>query len=61
MSTAVDGQYELPDLSVGNPGDENQLRDLSWQELRDLIYEERERRAGGTRHATLSDRARYCR
>ena len=61
MSTPVDSQYELPDLSVGHPSDEDPLRDYSWRELRDLIYGERERRTGRTRHATLADRARYCR
>ena len=31
-------KYDLPDLSVGNPGGPNPLEALSWQDLRDEIY-----------------------
>jgi hypothetical protein len=30
--------YELPDLSVGEPGAPNPLESLSWQDIRDEIY-----------------------
>jgi hypothetical protein len=30
--------YELPDCSVGDPGDPNPLERYSWQDLRDEIY-----------------------
>jgi hypothetical protein len=30
--------YELPDRSVGRPGDPDPLVDLSWQDLRGEIY-----------------------
>jgi hypothetical protein len=30
--------YQLPDLSVGDPGGHNPLEALSWQDLRDEIY-----------------------
>ena len=38
MDTHERTSYELPDRSVGRPGDPNPLEDLSWQELRDEIY-----------------------
>jgi hypothetical protein len=31
-------RYELPDRSVGDPGDQNPLEALSWQDLREAIY-----------------------
>ena len=34
--------YRLPDLSVGNPGDSDPLESYSWQDLRELIYDDRE-------------------
>jgi hypothetical protein len=30
--------YRLADHSVGNPGDDNPLERLTWQDLRDEIY-----------------------
>jgi hypothetical protein len=30
--------YELPDCSVGDPGDPNPLERYSWQDLRDETY-----------------------
>ena len=46
MSTTQDTPehqpFRLPDLRVGNPNDSDPLEELSWEELRDLIYEERE-------------------
>ena len=33
--------YRLPDVSVGDPDGPNPLEGLTWEELRDLIYEER--------------------
>ena len=32
--------YRLPDMSVGNPDDPNPLEGWTWEELRDVIYEE---------------------
>ena len=37
-------QYRLPDLSVGNPDGRDPLEAYSWQDLRELIYGEREDR-----------------
>ena len=37
----VQEPYRWPDLSVGNPGDPDPLAEYSWEELRDLIYEDR--------------------
>lgn len=34
-------RYELPDLSVGRAGARDPLEDYSWQDLRDIIYDER--------------------
>ena len=34
--------YRLPDLSVGNPDDSDPLESYSWQDLRELIYDDRE-------------------
>ena len=34
-------KYRLPDFRVGNPNDPNPLENLSWDELRDIIYEGR--------------------
>ena len=34
-------RYELPDLSVGGPEGPGPLASYSWEELRDLIYEDR--------------------
>ena len=34
-------RYELPDLSVGGPEGPDPLASYSWEELRDLIYEDR--------------------
>ncbi len=34
-------RYELPDLSVGREGARDPLEDYSWQDLRDIIYDER--------------------
>jgi hypothetical protein len=31
-------KYQLPDLSVGDPGGPDPLEALSWQDLRDEIY-----------------------
>ena len=36
--------FELPDLSVGNAQDEDPLDALTWQDLRDEIYGNPERR-----------------
>ena len=45
LSTGADrGRYRLPDLSVGNPEDRDPLETYSWQDLRELIYGEREDR-----------------
>ena len=33
--------YKWPDLSVGNPDGPDPLAEYSWEELRDLIYEDR--------------------
>ena len=33
--------YRLPDMSVGDPNGPNPLENLSWAEVRDLIYEGR--------------------
>ena len=33
--------YKWPDLSVGDPSDPDPLADYSWEQLRDLIYEDR--------------------
>ena len=45
MSTTQDTPehqpYRLPDMSVGDPDGPNPLEGLTWEELRDLIYEER--------------------
>ena len=38
------GPYRLPDLSVGNPDGRDPLETYSWQDLRELIYGEREDR-----------------
>lgn len=35
-------RYRLPDLSVGNPDDSDPLESYSWQDLRELIYDDRE-------------------
>lgn len=37
-------RYRLPDLSVGNPDGRDPLEAHSWQDLRELIYGEREDR-----------------
>ena len=34
-------RYELPDLSVGRAGARDPLEDYSWQDLRDIIYDDR--------------------
>lgn len=34
-------RYELPDLSVGREGARDPLEDYSWQDLRDITYDER--------------------
>lgn len=33
--------YELPDLSVGNPGNRDPLEAHSWQDMRELIHDDR--------------------
>ena len=33
--------YELPDLSVGRTDVRDPLEDYSWQDLRDIIYDDR--------------------
>ena len=33
-------RYRLPDMSVGKPGGRNPYENLSWAEMRDLIYGE---------------------
>ena len=35
-------RYRMPDLSVGNPGSRDPLEAYSWQDMRELIYGERE-------------------
>ena len=35
-------RYRLPDLSEGKAGADDPLAEYSWQELRRIIYEERE-------------------
>ena len=43
LSATPDPQpYRLPDLSVGNPDAPDPLESYSWQDLRDLIYGDRE-------------------
>ena len=37
-------RYELPDRSFGNPDDADPLETYSWQDLRDIIYEDPEAR-----------------
>ncbi len=37
-------RYRLPDLSVGNPDGRDPLETYSWQDLRELIYGDREDR-----------------
>ena len=37
-------RYRLPDLSVGKPDGRDPLESYSWQDLRELIYGEREDR-----------------
>ena len=42
LSSAPEHQpYRLPDLSVGNPEARDPLEAYSWQDLRDLIYDDR--------------------
>ncbi len=36
-------RYELPDLSVGCSDVRDPLEDYSWQDLRDIIYDDRDR------------------
>lgn len=36
------GRYRMPDLSVGNPDSRDPLEAYSWQDMRELIYGERE-------------------
>lgn len=36
--------YTLPDLSVGNPDSRDPLEACSWQDMRELIYSDREAR-----------------
>ncbi len=36
--------YELPDLSVGNPGNRDPLEAHSWRDMRELIYGDRRAR-----------------
>ena len=35
-------RYELPDLSVGRTDVRDPLEDYSWQDLRDIIYDDRD-------------------
>jgi hypothetical protein len=37
-AAAVRAAYELPDRSVGTPGDHNPLEGLAWSDLRNEIY-----------------------
>jgi len=40
LSTTEAGQsYRLPDLSTGDPTDEDPLEAYSWQDLSEIIYE----------------------
>ncbi len=39
----VKNTYRLPDMSVGDPDAEYPLDKYSWEELRDIIYDEAER------------------
>lgn len=34
-------KYKMKDASYGNPGDPDPLRNYTWEELRDIIYEGR--------------------
>lgn len=40
----ANSSYKLPDLSVGRADDPDPLEAYSWQDLRDIIYDEPERR-----------------
>ena len=45
LSTGAERErYRLPDLSVGNPDGRDPLETYSWQDLRELIYGDREDR-----------------
>ena len=50
MNTPHDFQwpqpYRLPDMSVGDPDGPNPLEGLTWEEMRDVIYGEREIESG---------------
>ena len=43
-NTAARPRYQLPDLSVGRASDEDPLEAYSWQDLREIIYEDPETR-----------------
>lgn len=38
-ATDIPNPYRLPDLSVGDPTDEDPLEAYSWQDLSEIIYE----------------------
>lgn len=40
-SEPLESSYKLPDRSVGKAGAPNPLESLSWQDLREAIYEKR--------------------
>ena len=40
-NTATQNRYRLPDLSVGSADDDDPLEAYSWQDLREIIYEDR--------------------
>ena len=42
VSSPQRNKYKLPDLSVGQAGAPDPLEEYSWQDLRELIYEDRE-------------------
>ena len=40
-NTTTQTRYRLPDLSVGRADDDDPLEAYSWQDLREIIYEDR--------------------
>ena len=45
-SSSRRNSYRLPDLSTGQPGALDPLEEYSWQDLRELIYGDGDRKAG---------------